>query len=658
MQATEKNNKEIISVNPRNSGIVFSCLNLHKKYFGVGLKFFLAIFATVFLFLSMLSININLSNSENSVGPMRAAAAMTFGGRVLGQPAPAGTAAYRAEQSAQAEKNKPSSCSMLWNPFICPLLAVAEFVSWLVRFPADILKWAINPDILKSVISNNGIYTAWKTVRDFLNMAFIMILLFSAFCTIFQVKKFNYKSTLLNLVLMALLVNFSFPISRFIIDVSNVLMYTLLNSLSFDGGNASNIAGFFAKASSLQGIISQGTSASASQLIAAIVFMFILGVTFLVMAVLFVVRIVALAILIIFSPLAFTGTIIPGEIGSKASAWWGHLFHYAFFGPIMVFMIYVAMTVMQATTALPIVVKDGSMLGQLLQDMAMFTVPIIILWMGMMIANSMGVAGAGAVTGYASKFLKSAGRNLGGAVPATKWISKKAGVTGGVQQKWARWQKTGRFFGSDVVATREANWAERTPYKVKGAVNENARKMANEIRDNWKKTGVPSDDELEELLKGSDKIKSRAAALELAEKNGFKGNYKNYEHAIKALEAAKDQSAIDNINDKTKKKGRDLVLAYKVNNKDKTGKYAELQKELADLSTSDFGSIDFEKLVTNTKDAGARGGTTALRTFFDSLDDDPDRKIQIGRNINKKNKAYLKDYFSKKSESFDDGAGI
>ncbi len=249
---------------------------------------------------------------------------------------------------SEANPNPPpatESCNFFWNPISCSLLAVLKVGGWLIDASDQIFQYSISPSIFSQVAGNGNraIYDTWAEVRDFLNVAFILVLLFSAFATIFQVEKYSYKKILLWLIIMALLVNFSFPITRFIIDISNSLMYTLLSRLSF-GGDPSHIITNITQDSNIKDIIvpQNGTKASVALLLASVIFIFILAITFLALGILLVIRMIALAILIIFSPVAFVGSII-----GKGKQWWDYLFKYAFFGPIMIFMLSVAMAVLK-----------------------------------------------------------------------------------------------------------------------------------------------------------------------------------------------------------------------------------------------------------------------------------------------------------------------
>jgi len=218
------------------------------------------------------------------------------------------------------------------HPINCSLLSVLKAEGIILSASSRLFQYILDPAKFLKIATHQIVYETWKIVRDLLNVAFIMALLFSAFCTIFQVEKYNYKKILLNLIIMALLVNFSFPITRFIIDVSNIMMYSLIKGLQIPVASNGEIFGKIAEGSLIQHIIAPGQpgSVDTSYLIIGVIFIFILLITLLTIAALMVVRVIALTILIIFSPVAFVGSLL--SVGSKYTGqWWDNLFKYAFF---------------------------------------------------------------------------------------------------------------------------------------------------------------------------------------------------------------------------------------------------------------------------------------------------------------------------------------
>ena len=553
-------------------------------------------------------------------------------------------------------------CILFYDDFgRCLTLPFFNFASWLLPYAGTVFAYMIDTENVKLILNGNGdtnpIYEVWTYVRDLLNMAFIMVLLFSAFCTIFQVEPYNYKKMLWKIVLMALLVNFSFPITRFIIDASNILMYSIINSSLFTspGSTATAATAFVSitRDSDLGKMLISTNFPTTATLAAATIMILMLAISFLAIGILLLVRIIVLAILIIFSPVAFTGSIVPG-LTSHASKWWETLLKYSLFGPIMIFGVAITIKLMSgigknlAENALKAAGTQVSTDANFVGYIAFLLLPIVLLWTVLSVAQKSGIAGASAIMGGAKGAMKWAAKSpLMAAAGIGVGIKKGAGalvnasgVPGGLKQKWTQFKKTGPL-GSDAREKREANVAENGPISVKGAINKHAREKANEKRDEWKKTGPPPKKELQEMLRDpdTDNIKARAAALELAESTGFDGNYTDYEQALKVN--AGDPSGIETLNEKTKKKGRDLLLAHEINqptDKDGNPNTATLKSKLIKLDNADFASINFENLIKNTEKSG-RGGEKDVRGFFESIS--ADRKIQISRRINPDSETYL-----------------
>ena len=341
----------------------------------------------------------------------------------------------------------------------CLLVGILKFNGMLLGASAALFGVVVDADKLQAVVANPALYTVWMEVRDFLNIAFILFLLYSAFSIIFQIGgKYGEKKIILTIVLMALLVNFSFPIARFIVDISNSLMYTMLAQF-FPTSKPTDILTGITTGGAIESILTTNSGASYSQLFAAIFFTFLLAMTFLALAILFLVRIVALAILIIISPVAFVGNIAGKDFG-----WWDNIIKYSFFGPIMVFVLHIAIFTMSAI---------GNEFGLAEQDsvitsMANMAIPIVILWMGMGIAQKMGIEGASMALANAQGMSKWAGGKLGGAlkdgsIAGLKAIDRNTLAKKGwsPRQFMAAWKQTTDRAEKDKLAVGTGKWNDR-----------------------------------------------------------------------------------------------------------------------------------------------------------------------------------------------------
>lgn len=303
------------------------------------------------------------------------------------------------------------------------LYGIFVAIGWLVSAALTLFEWAINPDYVsgsKSFFNASSTYEMWKFIRDFFNLFFILVLLYTAFGIVFQIAK-DYKKAILHLVIMVLLVNFSFPISRFLIDATNVPMYFFANQIAGTGSSGNKLSSALS-ASQLENILIKKENNKFvtddrnpfSRLIMAIVFMFIFAITMVVLAVMFVIRLIALLILVIFSSAGFVGSVVPG-MESIAKKWWTNFWNYALFGPAAMLMILIAtrffssisgeLDSYKGMTGVASIVSAPGMEG-FIGSMAFFSIPIVMLWFAIGLSGSMSLAGGKMMTGWGEGLVK------------------------------------------------------------------------------------------------------------------------------------------------------------------------------------------------------------------------------------------------------------
>ncbi|MDO8599219.1 MAG: hypothetical protein Q7S02_03855, partial [bacterium] len=160
-------------------------------------------------------------------------------------------------------------------------------------------------DFVNAAAVKNG----WVIVRDVGNMFFIVVLLIIAFATILNVSSYQWKAMLPQLVIAAILINFSKTIAGIFIDLSQVMMLTFVN------GFAAAAGGNFANMYRIQDLLSldpNGSESTGLSLLAilgsyilAFILLTIALVTTLIMAVIMAFRIVMLWALVVLSPLPY-----------------------------------------------------------------------------------------------------------------------------------------------------------------------------------------------------------------------------------------------------------------------------------------------------------------------------------------------------------------
>jgi hypothetical protein len=218
----------------------------------------------------------------------------------------------------------------------------------------------------------------------------------------------------------------------------------------------------------------------------------------------------------------------------------------------MVFMIVVATKMLSATSSLKstfgaAAVGQSSQDSSIIAAMAFFCIPIVILWMGLGIAQSMSVAGASAVVGRGQKFMKWAGKGaLNAPGKAAWWGTKKTGAPGATKQRWDQYKKEG-LLGSERTAQREAKLA--AIMGVKGAEEKDMQRRAEE----YKKQHMGPDELKELAIKGD-----AAAAYRL-----FEDNYMDDETYGKFMKASKSEKLRESVSKKAKQNRADFAINYK-----------------------------------------------------------------------------------------------
>src|SRR3989344_4778844 len=99
---------------------------------------------------------------------------------------------------------------------------IIYLMSWAIRIGFTYSAQFIPPSLL----------SYWVIIRDFVNLFYILIIVVMAFGTIFNIQKYTYREMLAPLLISALLINFSWSITRYGLDISDKLSIMVLNILS------------------------------------------------------------------------------------------------------------------------------------------------------------------------------------------------------------------------------------------------------------------------------------------------------------------------------------------------------------------------------------------------------------------------------------------
>jgi hypothetical protein len=203
-------------------------------------------------------------------------------------------------------------------------------------------------------IDEYAIIAAWKIIRDFCNMFFILILLIISFATILRVESYNMKKWLPKLIIMAVLINFSRMICGLLIDISQVVFLTFISTLSENGSDFITLAKVDDTLNAVKDVakdpkVDSAFFRSAASIIAAVVFLVIAMIVLLAILIVIVMRVVMFWIYVVLSPLAFLLASFPG--GQKyASQYWGEFTKYLVNGPVLAFFIWLSLVATNGTS--------------------------------------------------------------------------------------------------------------------------------------------------------------------------------------------------------------------------------------------------------------------------------------------------------------------
>ena len=368
--------------------------------------------------------------------------------------------------------------------------------SWFLAMSIGILvSIAQYNDFLNAAPVNQG----WTVVRDIANMFFVIGLLLIAFQTVIkgsQGTSYQWSKNLLNLVLMAILINFSKFICGLAIDVSQVAMMTFVNAFKGIGaGNLQSMLGLQALQDVYKGEGGVDQTATSNMTVIAgyigIILMLIISIiTIMAFILILCWRVVILWILVVLSPAAFALQALDiAKAKSYAKEWVSQFSRYLVVGPLMAFFLWLSFAAFKTTSSATstmfnktdneaMTAAQGVMQPAALQpdNIGGLIVVIAFLVGGLAATKKLGVAGGAlgaglvdkgrsAVTSNAKKLAampyKAAGVVAGSTISAA---GKRMELAGGKVGALAR--------GTRLIATKEGRktLAERTEARIMSGV--------------------------------------------------------------------------------------------------------------------------------------------------------------------------------------------
>lgn len=238
-------------------------------------------------------------------------------------------------------------------------LIVWEVSAKIMELAGKLLDFFMSYSLNSSAYTSAFIQEGWGVIRDVANIFFILVLLYIAIKTVLNLNVSNNKRLIGAVVIIALVINFSLFFTQVVIDSSNILakvFYNQITSIDSSGsvsqsgsGGEKTIAVKLVSGFNPQSIIKTNDdleSIGRGMYIFIILIMIALTLycayMFFVVSILFIGRVVALWIAMIFSPFAFLSYAVPSDkIPFNHKQWWKDLLENAFMAPIFIFFLYI-----------------------------------------------------------------------------------------------------------------------------------------------------------------------------------------------------------------------------------------------------------------------------------------------------------------------------
>ena len=363
------------------------------------------------------------------------------------------------------------------------LSKILFFITWVIStlaaFFIMVEAWILGIilDLGTDVVNSPPVTFGFPVVLAFANLTLVLALLVIAVMTIVGKQGYGVKQALWKLIVIALLINFGLVIAGVILEFSDSLAQYFLyainpgaqgfNSFATALSGAFNPQGFLEPTASPQNNISTDPTVASflkpiSGLIFTILALFSIVITLGALVIMLVIRYVVLGYLLIVLPVAWAGWIFPST-SKYMSGWWGSFIRQAFFAPIVLFFLWLAIMTSYAlnngsnphfskidkykNVGDPTFAGIHSFAGDFSDAVASFLNVAILVSLtlgGLLAANKLGIATAAQAHSMATGTFKWAGNKM-------KDYSKRKALQGA--------QRVGTAVGSRALGTEKARSA-------------------------------------------------------------------------------------------------------------------------------------------------------------------------------------------------------
>jgi hypothetical protein len=340
-----------------------------------------------------------------------------------------------------------------------------------------------------NVINSPVVSQGFQITLTLANLGFVIGIIVIAIATIFRSQTYGIKKLLTSLVAMAILVNFGLVISGVLINFSDQLTTYFLNAfpknvvagdntsafvdsivstadpqgLFFDSSTQDNQGVFSAIVSAVTKFVGtdKNFAAQFTGLLFTAIFTFILALAVGVVGIMLLLRYFWLTFLLIMLPLAWLSWVFPA-LKKHWNDWWQHFIKWTFFAPVLMFFLYLAITIAQGNyiktsltklnTSTGVTADLAQSIGRgggFLENITKQIIVVGLIFGGLIAANKMGIGLAGAA--------------INGAKSAGKWV--QGATKRGVARNWERTKDKIRTAGKNAYG--ETIW-KRAGFAIQG----------------------------------------------------------------------------------------------------------------------------------------------------------------------------------------------
>lgn len=306
--------------------------------------------------------------------------------------------------------------------------------SWLVGVTGTLLNVSVylTTHIGDFVNNSDVIFKVWGIIRDLASMILIFIILWAAMQMILGIKQANFSSLIFSIIIMGILINFSFFFARVMIDASNIATLEFYDAITpgkpqltstsswsdwtngawRDGGLSDIFMGALSvtkwydtgKVISANNDGSGGATTASTPLrilligVGGVIVMVLASLSFIGAAAACILRLAVLIFLLAFSPIWIAAMAMP-QLKKASDMWWGQFKAHLLFLPVYMMLMYVAIRILAESKLNMLAVSSQSGLantGSMGDFTSLFVgFAIVLVMLNAPLIGAVSIAGAG-----------------------------------------------------------------------------------------------------------------------------------------------------------------------------------------------------------------------------------------------------------------------